>query len=118
MKAVPQFERRAEDINVKAVATRVAALEGWAQVMDLELKNNTRLTTEMHSRVERIEANTEDIVAAVQWVKGARDWWAKWIKRFAWFSKYIVIPIGGAIVTLYAVAEHAGNFDLLKWLKK
>lgn len=96
-----------------------------ADVADLKVAH-VEMGVKLNLFQQNLDANTELtqktydetllVVNAVRWVEGAQLWWAKWIRRTAWVSKYVVIPICGAIVALYGVAEQAAHFDIGHWI--
>lgn len=72
---IHSFDRRGTDANVAALGVRVQGLEGRMQVVELEVRTNsreleanTRLTRQVHEMAERVEKNTGEIVAATIWL--------------------------------------------------
>lgn len=70
-----KFDRRGTDPNVSALSVRVSGLEGRMEHVEQEVRANSRelvanttLTRQVHTMAERVEQNTQDIVAAVQWL--------------------------------------------------
>lgn len=101
-----QFERRQSDVNVTGLALRVGALEGRMEVMEQkvdtqnrELAANTRLTMQTHSKVEGIEKDTTNIVAAVQWLSTTK--------------KVVIVIIAGVSGTAGAIVAAAHAIKVL-----
>lgn len=103
-----RFDRRSTDVNVQALAVRVAGLEARIEVVEKDMKANARellantaLTRQVHEKAERIEKGTADIVEAVAALGALWNFSSKWGRRIAIFSKYAayVVGLGVAILT-------------------
>lgn len=106
-----QFDRRFEDVNVKALAIRLTGIESRVEVLEkstvdntTELKANTNLTKQVHEAVfgkdegKGVQQLVEEMYAIVEMGKGffagisrwgarlasTSDWISKTIKRFWW----------------------------------
>lgn len=69
------FDRRRTDVTVSALATRIVGIERRVEVVEHEVRNNSRelvantaLTRQAHTIAERVEQNTSDILHAVKWL--------------------------------------------------
>lgn len=128
-----QFDRRIEDVNVAALGTRLKALEDTVhQVITPELRDcarelvtNTLLVRTGNDAVERVERNTEDIVAAVEAAKGLWDFLTRWgsrLRRWSYSTAKWLGAIAGALAAFFAMVKGAADIDLiehfLKWWHK
>lgn len=96
--------RRASDVVLATIPARFAAMDERVSRVERGLTDNTELT-------QRVFDNTSAIVATVEWLDKTR-------RGFVWVSKYIIIPIGGAVAAIYSMGEHAAKFDLVTWVRK
>lgn len=101
------FDRRSSDVNVAALSVRVAGLEGRMETVEREMKVNSRelaantmLTRQVHAMAERVEKNTEDIVAAVKWISTTKRVGLALVAGFG--------AIAGTVVAVHAAGKALG----------
>lgn len=89
-----QFDRRASDVNVQAIALRVAALETRMEVVEKGMRDNARELLANTALTKQVHQNTEAMVEAMQSLAGLWEWLGRWGKRIAIFSKYAAYVVG------------------------
>jgi hypothetical protein len=97
-----QFDRRITDANVASLSIRVSSLERRVEVVESDLKDNTRelqtntaLTRQVHTMAEAVKQDTADIVSATKWLSTTK--------------KLALVAVGAVSVTCGAIvaAVHA-----------
>lgn len=90
------FDRREEDVNVKALSVRVKAVEELQEALGYDLAENTRITSQ-------IQTNTAEIVELFKASKEMFEFLARWGRRFAILMKYTGMIAGGVAAIWAAI---------------